>query len=568
MNKLNHFYNKYIGYEIYPASFKDSNNDGIGDLNGIISKLPYIKSLSVDLIWVCPIYKSPMDDNGYDVSDFYSINPMFGTLDDAKKLITEAHNNGLKIIFDLVLNQTSSEHEWFKKACKDVNCKEHGYYIFKKGKIDQNGKRLPPNNWKGFFNTSCWEYVPEIDEYFFHIFSKKMPDLNYENPVLRDEMKKVAKYWLDLGVDGFRLDAIAHLAKDTTFENSTFPEDSNGLAFDMYKYSNRDRLFDYLKEFSQDVFSKYNAITIGEVGGGVSTERSLLFSGYENGSISMVFNFDTCWENGLYDSLYKEDKDIKTNVVNLKKLFLKWYNKCYPYADMPIYWNNHDQPRCLSQYGSVDFRKESGKMLCNTLYFMYGVPFILDGDEIGMSNVDYTSVEDFNDVEDINFRLANPTIPSNLLLRNSLRTSRMNARAPFNWSNSLYAGFSSVKPYIKNVSYYPVCNQEDEDKDSDSILNFYRMAGKLRHEPKILNSILNYPFALVEPENDKIFAYTHIGSDCSIEVISNFTKETVSFAKHFKTKSVLLHNYQNILETNLNYTLRPFETYLIEIDNV
>lgn len=417
MNKLDHAYNSYVCYQIFPASFKDSNGDGIGDLQGIIEKLPYIKSLNVDLIWICPIFKSPMDDDGYDVSDFYDINPMFGTLDDMKELIKVAHGLGIKILLDLVLNHTSSEHPWFKKACEDVNSKEHGYYFFKKGKIGPNGEKLPPNNWKGFFDTSCWEYVPQIDEYFFHIFSKKMPDLNYENLALREQMEQVATFWLQLGVDGFRLDAIAHLAKDVSFEDSNLPADLDGLVFDMGRYSNRPRLYDYLKEFNENVFKKYNAITIGEVGGCISSEGALNYSSYTKGSINMVFNFDTCWENGAYGSFEKEDSEIKTNVVNLKSIFKRWYDICNKEADMPLYWNNHDQPRCLSQYGSVLYRNESAKMLSTTLLFMYGMPFILYGDEIGMSNVDYTSLSDFVNVSDRNFKLANPQLSDEILMR-------------------------------------------------------------------------------------------------------------------------------------------------------
>ncbi len=565
MNKLDHAYNSYVCYQIFPASFKDSNGDGIGDLQGIIEKLPYIKSLNVDLIWICPIFKSPMDDDGYDVSDFYDINPMFGTLDDMKELIKVAHGLGIKILLDLVLNHTSSEHPWFKKACEDVNSKEHGYYFFKKGKIGPNGEKLPPNNWKGFFDTSCWEYVPQIDEYFFHIFSKKMPDLNYENLALREQMEQVATFWLQLGVDGFRLDAIAHLAKDVSFEDSNLPADLDGLVFDMGRYSNRPRLYDYLKEFNENVFKKYNAITIGEVGGCISSEGALNYSSYTKGSINMVFNFDTCWENGAYGSFEKEDSEIKTNVVNLKSIFKRWYDICNKEADMPLYWNNHDQPRCLSQYGSVLYRNESAKMLSTTLLFMYGMPFILYGDEIGMSNVDYSSLSDFVNVSDRNFKLANPQLSDEILMRFFKRCSRQNARAPFCWSNEKYGGFSTNKPYIKNVSYYPICNEKDEDKDCDSILNYFRSATKLRHNYDILNAIFNYPFEIVEPENNKVFAYTHLGSGTSIMVVSNFTSESLSFRNYFPNSEVLLHNYKDEIIDNNFINLRPFECYLFKI---
>lgn len=563
-NKLTKKYNSYVAYQIYPASFYDTNNDGIGDINGIIEKIPYLKSLGIDMIWICPIFKSPMDDNGYDVSDYFDINPMFGTIDDFSRLLDLAHKNGIKIILDLVLNHTSSEHSWFKKAISDVNCEEHGYYIFKKGSLDENGNRIPPNNWEGFFDTSVWEYVPEIDEYYFHIFSTKMPDLNYENPKLMNKMLDVARFWLDRGVDGFRLDAIAHIAKDTTYENSTLPLNSHGRVLDTTKFSNRDKLFDYLRVFQKEVFSKYDCFTIGEVGGCATPEEALKYSFYETGVINMVFNFDTCWENGAYGSLEKDDSEIKTNVKNLKHLFLKWYKGCYQNADMPIYWNNHDHPRCLSQYGNINYRKESAKMLATTLLFMYGLPFILYGDEIGMSNVDYTSLSDFKDVNDINALLANPNYDKEKYLRFFKRCSRTNGRIPFIWQNKAYGGFSNVEPYIKNVNYYAECNEEDENKDEDSILNYYRKAIKIRHQEKILNYIFNQEFKLIEEDNDKVFSYIHDG-ETRLQVISNFTSETIKFPKHFTTIDILLHNYSDILEEENSYTLRPYESYLLEV---
>ena len=322
---------------------------------------------------------------------------------------------------------------------------------------------------------------------------------------------------------------------------------------------------DYLKEFNDEVFKKYKALTIGEVGGSPTTDQALKYSNYKTGSMSMVFNFDTCWENGAYGSVDKSDEEIVTNLRNMKAIFLKWYNNNYEYADMPIYWTNHDHPRCLSQYGSTKYRKESGKMLITTLLFMYGLPFILYGDEIGMSNVDYDNISDFKDVEDINFQKACPDIPKDKLLRYFRRCSRTNGRMPFNWSNEKYAGFSKVEPYIKNVNYYPICNEHDESKDPDSILNYYKLAFNLRHNNDILSSILNNRFELLEPENDSVFAYTHLGEKNPLIVISNFTSKEINFKKYFKNYEILLHNYPSISENEENYFLRPFETFLLKI---
>ncbi|MEG0034065.1 MAG: alpha-glucosidase [Bacilli bacterium] len=564
--KLNREYNKYVAYQIYPMSFCDSNNDGIGDINGIRSKLDYLVSLGIDMIWICPIFASPMDDNGYDVSNFYAINPMFGTFDDFKNLIKEAHEKNIKIILDLVLNHTSSEHEWFKKAISDVNCPEHGYYYFKKGKINADGKREPPNNWASFFSTSAREYVPAIDEYYLHIFSSKMPDLNYTNPLLMEEMKKVAAYWLDLGIDGYRIDAVAHLAKDTSFADSTLPVDANSRVLDFTKFSNREELFDYLNELSTGVFKPRNAFIIGEVGGCATSSEALKYSRYNIGPANMVFNFDTCWENGAYGSITKEDNEIVTNVWNLKHLFLKWYRGCYKDSDMPLYWNNHDHPRVLSQYGSVKYRKESGKMLITTLLFMYGLPFILYGDELGMSNADYTDLNDFKDINDVNFRAENTKYTTEEHLRFARRCSRSNGRLPFCWKNDINGGFSKVSPSIKSPGYFKEVNKEDEDKDPNSVLNYYRNIIKLRHQNEIIESIIDNEFELVDENNVDVFAYSHFGSKMNILVISNFRDFEVDFNLIHKIKRIIIKNYEEVKIDGKTLKLRPFESVIFEVE--
>ena len=566
MSKLEREYNKYVAYQIFPLSFKDSNGDGYGDLNGIREKLPYIKSLGIDLIWLCPIFSSPMEDSGYDVDDFFKVNPLLGTNEDMKNLLKEAHELGIKVIIDLVVNHTSADHVWFKKAISDPNSKEHGFFYFKKGKILEDGTKVPPNNWKGFFDTSCWEYVPELDEYYFHIFGTRMPDLNYTNPDLMDEIVKVAEYWIKFGVDGFRLDAIAHLAKDTTFEDSTAPADKNGLVYDYSKYSNRPELLGILKELNERIFKKYNVFTVGEVGGGITAEGSKLLADVNNGVMNMVFNFDTCWENGAGWSLYKDDNEIYTNVLNMKRIFKRWYDICYETCDMPLYWNNHDQPRCLTQYGSTKYRKESGKMLITTLLFMYGLPFILYGDEIGMSNLDYTDIKDFNIVDDINFLNEHNDVSEWMLLRNFRRTSRMHGRQPFLWKNAGFAGFSDVEPFMKTASFYDIVNEEDEEKDENSILNYYKKAIKLRHEDNILKSIFDNKFELYDEENVDVFAYSHFGKNDNLLVISNFREFETSTYFNFSNYEILLHNYDEININNGRIYLKPFETILLKIN--
>ncbi len=556
-----------IGYEIYPRTFCDSNNDGVGDLPGIISKLDYLSQLGVNLLWICPFFKSPMDDNGYDVSDYLSVDPVFGTNQDFLDLIQQAHARGIHIIIDFVLNHTSDEHPWFLEARASKTSPKRDFYVWRDGKVDAKGVRRPPNNWQGFFEDSAWNYDAVAGQYYLKIFSKKMPDLNWENPALRKSIFDIAKYWLDQGVDGFRLDAIAHLAKDLSFADSTQDVGPNGTTLDFRKFSSIPRLFDYLAEFKKEVLSQYpKAMAIGEVGGCASTEEALKYASHDHGSIDMVFNFDTCWENGAYGSERKRDDEIVTNVINLKRLFLHWYNDCSQKAWLPIYWNNHDHPRVLSQYGSIHFRKASGKMLATTLLFMYGTPFLYNGEEIGMSNVDYTRIEDFKDVSAKNFYAnAKTYLTEEEILRFLRRSSRVNARTPFQWSADPHAGFSKTKPDVPVVGNYPEVNVAVEEKDPDSILHYYRKAIALRKNPRILEAVLEGRFVLVEPNNPDVFAYAHQGPT-PLMVVSNFRGFQTTFPFPYKINEVLLHNEATLALNDGILTLKPFESFLFELD--
>ncbi|HAV19885.1 MAG TPA: glucohydrolase [Firmicutes bacterium] len=557
-----------VGYEIYPKTFYDSNGDGIGDLPGIIQKLDYLADLGVNLLWICPFFKSPMDDNGYDVADYLSVDPSFGTNEDFKRLLSEAHSRGIKVIIDFVLNHTSDEHQWFIEGRKNRYSKQRQYYIWKDPKYDEYGAILPPNNWGSFFSESAWSYDEAAKQYYMHIFSKKMPDLNWENASLRQEMYKIAKYWLDAGVDGFRLDAIAHLAKDLSFASSLQTPNIEGYTLDPSKFSSIPRLFDYLKEFKDQVLIKYPRImTIGEVGGSASTGEALKYSNYKDGFLNMVFNFDTCWENGAYGSDEKLDYQIVTDVKNLKTLFKKWYDACRGKAWLPIYWGNHDHPRVVSQYGSVRYRDESAKMLATTLLFMYGTPFLYNGEEIGMSNVDYTRITDFKDVSALNYaRKASNRLNEDQILRFLRRTSRINARTPMQWEDAPHGGFTTGTPMQKVNGNYPSVNVASEQNDANSILNFYKAAIALRKDPLILEAVLDAPFELVEPDHKDVFAYLHQGDHIAVLVISNFRSYEVPFKLGYRVKKILLHNYPTMEKRGLSLQLRPFESYLLELD--
>ena len=556
-----------IGYQIYPRSFYDSNQDGIGDINGIRLKLPHLHQLGINLLWICPFFASPMDDYGYDVKDYLQVDPSFGSLEDFQALLKEAHTIGIRIIIDLVLNHTSDEHRWFIEARKNRYSKYHAYYLWKDPKTTDEGKLLPPTNWRGYFSDSAWHYDDTVKQYYLKIFSKKMPDLNWENPSMRQDLYDIARYWLDIGVDGFRLDALAHLAKDLSFTDSTLPVDGDGLILDSTKFSSLPKVFDYLQEFKEEVLTKYpQALTIGEVGGGVQPEASLQYVHPTQGSLNMVFNFDTCWENGAYGSDTKADHVLKTNVIQLKQNFMKWYDVVSPVASLPIYWLNHDHPRVVSQYGSVRFRKESATMLATTLLFLYGTPFIYNGEEIGMSNVDYEKLTQFKDVSAIQYaKQASDRLDESTILRFLRRTSRVNARTPFQWSDELFAGFSNVEPFLSVNGNYTDVNLEAQKKDPKSIFNFYRKAIALRKKPTILKSILEGPLSLVEPLHPDVFSYLHKGRP-SLLVISNFRAYEVTFKIDRIINAVLLHNYPTIEKRGLNLTLRPFETYVLDVE--
>lgn len=543
-----------IGYEIYPRTFKDSNHDGIGDLGGIIEKLDYLADLGVNLLWICPFLKSPMDDNGYDISDYYQVDPCYGTNEDLKKLLDEAHQRGMHVLMDFVMNHTSDEHPWFIEAKKSKFAATHDFYIWSDKK----------NNWSSFFSESAWEYVPEINQYYLKIFSRKMPDLNWQNPKLREEMYKIARFWLDQGFDGFRMDAIAHLAKDMSLKDSELELNYQGLAYDTDKFSNLPPLFDYLHEFKTAVLDHYDCITIGEVGGCATTDMALKYTEYGKGSLNMVFNFDTCWENGAYGSDMKNDDEIITNVVSMKKLFKKWYVAYKDKSWMPIYWGNHDHPRVVSQYGNIRYRKESAKMLAATLLFMYGTPFLYNGEEIGMSNVDYDQIEDFQDISAQNYYQSKKTLLSKeQILRFLRRTSRVNARTPFQWNDQKYAGFSDVLPCAKVNGNFHEVNVQNQLDDPDSIYQFYRTAISLRKN-ELLQEAVYGDFELVQEEHIDVFAYTKT-KDKKIIVISNFRDHEVDFTLKQRFKKIYLHNYQDLKKSGRKIHLRPFETIVAQI---
>lgn len=568
MEEKNRFWQQSIGYIIYPSTFQDSNGDGVGDIPGIIQHLDYLRDLGVNLVWICPLFASPMDDCGYDVSDYYRIDPRYGTNEDFQNLIHEAHARGIRVVIDFVLNHTSDEHPWFQTALKDPNSPERGYYFFRRGRREGD-KLLPPTNWKGFFATSAWKQVDGTDDFYLHIFSEKMPDVNWANPELRQKYHEIARHYLEMGVDGFRLDAVAHLAKDLSFTDSNLPLDEEGNCYDTTRFSNRPEVFDYLQEFKREVFSKYECLTIGEVGGSISPEESLKYSDREYGCIDMAFNFDTAWCNGAYGSIDKADEDIKTDVIALKQSLFKWYQVCYERADMPLYWCNHDHPRLLSQYGSTKYRAESAKCLLTILLFLYGTPFIYNGDEIGMSNVNYGKPEDFfrdignkNEVASLRAR----GYSDEQITRYLNRCSRVNARTPMQWNRSENAGFSPRGDQVNpvNANYLEGVNVEDESRDPWSILNFYKYAIAKRKEAFLDAQVRLGKLTILDTNHPDVLAFMHDGPEPMV-VIASLRPYQTYFSFYWTPRDVILHNYGDVLLNDHVFTLRPFEVFLLKV---
>lgn len=544
-----------VGYQIYPRSFSDSNGDGIGDIKGIISKLDYLKDLGIDVIWICPMYKSPNDDNGYDISDYEDIMDEFGTMEDFDLLLDEVHKRGMKLIIDLVVNHTSDEHEWFIESRSSKNNPKRDWYVWKPA---NGGKE--PNNWESIFKGSAWEYDEKTDEYFLHLFSKRQPDLNWENPEMRQEVYKMINWWLDKGVDGFRVDAISHLKKDQTFEDLPNPNNHDYVeSFD--KHMNYEGIHEFLEELNDKTFSNYDIMTVGEANG-VNAEDAHLWVGEEQGKFNMVFQFEHL---KLWDQVEEEEFSVKA----LKQALTKWQNSLHGVGWNALFVENHDIPRVISTLGNdSEFRKECSKAF-GLMYFMQqGTPFIYQGQEIGMKNVKFKSIDEYNDVKCVNIyhdRIKNGA--SNEEAMNTVWTvSRDNARTPMQWDDSENAGFSSSKPWIGVNEDYLEYNVKSQLEDEDSILNFYKKMIKIK---KSNNALIYGKYNLILEEHEKIYAYTRELDDEKYIVICNLSNEDshYSYEDHkLKFNNLILSNYKVDKHPDLfSALLKPWECRLYKI---
>ena len=533
-----------VVYQIYPKSFQDSNGDGIGDIKGIIRRLDYLEELGIDAVWLSPVYCSPQDDNGYDISDYQDIDPMFGNLSDMEELIREAKKHNIRIVMDLVLNHTSDEHRWFQEAKKSKDNPYHDYYVWRDGVEGEY-----PNEMKAAFGGPAWEWVPEVNQYYFHQFSVKQPDLNWENPKVRREIYDMILWWMDKGVGGFRLDVIDQIAKEP----------------DRMITNNGPRLHEFLQELSRETFQKGDLITVGEAWG-ATTEIAKLYSNPDGSEFSMVFQF----EHMVMDQQEGKEKwDLAPlPFVRLKKCLAKWQNELYGKGWNSLFWDNHDLPRIVSRWGDDGkYRVESAKMLAVILHGMQGTPYVYQGEELGMTNVRFPDISDYKDIETLNLyreRLEGGYKKEDIM-RSIYGKSRDNARTPMQWSAGQSAGFTTGIPWIAVNPNYTEINAEEERKDPDSVYHFYRKLIRLR---KTYPVFVDGKFDLLLPEDERIFAYTRTDGMHQMLVCANFTGETAACPMDGKWKNaeMLIHNYREDpawSDDGERIMLKPYEAVML-----
>ena len=544
-----------VVYQIYPRSFKDSNGDGIGDLQGIYEKLDYLAELGINVIWMSPVYKSPNDDNGYDISDYQAIMEEFGTMEDFDRMLAEAHKRGIRIVMDLVVNHTSDEHAWFVESKKSRENPYRDYYIWREGK---DGKE--PNNWGSVFNGSAWVYDETTDMYYLHLFSKKQPDLNWDNPKVREEVFSMMNWWCEKGIDGFRMDVISMISK---VEGLPDGKVQGGLYGDASPYvQNGPHVHEYLQEMNKEVLSKYDLLTVGECAG-VTIEEAKKYASNKGTELGMVFQFEHM---DLDQGEFSKWGDKKVKLTALKENLTKWQNELEGKAWNSLFWCNHDQPRVVSRFGndSKEYREVSAKMLATCLHLMQGTPYVYQGEELGMTNVPFASVDEFKDIESINAYheyVESGLISKEDMMRYLCYKSRDNARTPMQWNNQENAGFTTGTPWIKVNPNYVEINAEEEVKRADSVFSYYKKLIALRHQEEV---IVYGHYELLLPESEELYVYTRELNEEKLLVICNFTDKEVSYAvpNEFVGKEILISNYEE-QEIKQELSLKPYEAIVI-----
>lgn len=546
-----------VVYQIYPRSFCDSNGDGIGDLNGITGKLDYLKELGIDVIWLSPVYKSPNDDNGYDISDYQAIMDEFGTMEDFDRMLATAHKKGIKIMMDLVVNHTSDEHKWFIESRKSTDNPYRDYYIWRPAKEDGS----LPNNWGSCFSGPAWEYDKTTDMYFLHLFSKKQPDLNWDNPAVRQDVFDMMNWWLKKGVDGFRMDVISLISKEPGL-----PDKEPGInGYATFNVSaNGPHVHEYLQEMRQKALNNADTITVGECSG-VTLEEAKKYARSDEKELNMVFQF----EHMDVDSDEKAGKwtTRKMDLRNLKKILTRWQKGLQDIAWNSLYWENHDQPRSVSRFGndSDEYREISAKMLATCIHMMQGTPYVYQGEELGMTNCPFNTLDNFRDLESIN-AFHELTEQGKMTEEDMMAAigykGRDNARTPMQWDDSAYAGFSTATPWIMVNPNYTKINAKDQVNREDSVFKYYQKLIKLRHESEL---IVYGTYDLILDDDKDIYAYIRTLGDEKLIVYCNFSENTreVELPEEFTNGKVLISNYIDA-KVNHKITLRPYEAIVIQ----
>lgn len=546
-----------VVYQIYPRSFCDSNGDGIGDLNGITGKLDYLKELGIDVIWLSPVYKSPNDDNGYDISDYQAIMDEFGTMEDFDRMLATAHEKGIKIMMDLVVNHTSDEHKWFIESRKSTDNPYRDYYIWRPAKEDGS----LPNNWGSCFSGPAWEYDKTTDMYFLHLFSKKQPDLNWDNPAVRQDVFDMMNWWLKKGVDGFRMDVISLISKEPGL-----PDKEPGInGYATFNVSaNGPHVHEYLQEMRQKALNNADTITVGECSG-VTLEEAKKYARSDEKELNMVFQF----EHMDVDSDEKAGKwtTRKMDLRNLKKILTRWQKGLQDIAWNSLYWENHDQPRSVSRFGndSDEYREISAKMLATCIHMMQGTPYVYQGEELGMTNCPFNTLDNFRDLESIN-AFHELTEQGKMTEEDMMAAigykGRDNARTPMQWDDSAYAGFSTATPWIMVNPNYTKINAKDQVNREDSVFKYYQKLIKLRHESEL---IIYGTYDLILDDDKDIYAYIRTLGDEKLIVYCNFSENTreVELPEEFTNGKVLISNYIDA-KVNHKITLRPYEAIVIQ----
>lgn len=542
-----------VVYQIYPRSFKDSNGDGIGDLEGIYEKLDYLAELGIDVIWMSPVYKSPNDDNGYDISDYQDIMDDFGTMDDFDRVLKKAHSLNIKIMMDLVVNHTSDEHKWFIESKKSKDNPYHDYYMW--ADPDKNGN--PPNRWESCFSGSAWEYVESVGQFYLHSFSRKQPDLNWDNPKVREEVFKMMTWWCDKGIDGFRMDVISMISKYPGLPDG--PENGNGYTGNTS--CDGPNIHKYLREMNEKVLSKYRLITVGECPG-VNAEQAKKYANIDGSELDMIFQFEHVSGSALKPCHHGKWDGEAMTMPELRANFTKWQKDLEGCAWNSLFLSNHDQPRCVSRFGndSEQYRELSAKMLATMTHFQKGTPYVYQGEELGMTNAYMENIADYRDIESLNAYKELTTkenIPAKTVMGYIKAVGRDNARTPMQWDASDNGGFTSGTPWLQVNKNYKTINAAAQVNDPDSVFDYYKKLIALRHTNEVM---VNGVYDVLIPDHPQIYAYTRTLGDKQLLVLCNDSEKEVGVPAEIEEKiagaqGILIQNYKDVKAG----VLRPYE---------